>query len=113
MLTEATQQNALGGSAGRVLNHEPLAIIGISCRFPGANGPQAFWSLLRDGVDAITEIPPGRFAVDSVYDPEPGRPGKIINRAGGFLRDMDRFDAGFFGISPREALRMDPQQRLL
>ncbi|HKQ08266.1 MAG TPA: type I polyketide synthase [Blastocatellia bacterium] len=94
-------------------SHEPLAIIGIGCRFPGANGPQAFWSLLRDGVDAITEIPPGRFAVDSVYDPAPGKPGKIVNRAGGFLSDMDRFDAGFFGISPREALRMDPQQRLL
>lgn len=113
MLTEVTQQNAREGSADRRHGHEPLAIIGIGCRFPGANGPLAFWTLLRDGVDAITEIPPDRFAVDSVYDPEPGRPGKIINRAGGFLKEMDRFDAGFFGISPREALRMDPQQRLL
>jgi acyl transferase domain-containing protein/acyl carrier protein len=92
---------------------EPIAIIGIGCRFPGSSGPAEFWQLLRDGVDAITEIPPDRFAVDSVYDPEPGTPGKIINRAGGFLRGIDQFDASFFGISPREASRMDPQHRLL
>jgi myxalamid-type polyketide synthase MxaB len=92
---------------------EPVAIIGIGCRFPGANGQDEFWRLLRDGIDAITDIPSGRFEVDSVYDPLPGAPGKIINRAGGFLKHIDQFDPYFFGISPREALRLDPQQRLL
>lgn len=100
---------SLEGRRGRA----PIAIIGIGCRFPGSRGPAEFWQLLRDGVDAISDIPPERFAVDSVYDPEPGTPGKIINRAGGFLREIDQFDAAFFGISPREASRMDPQQRLL
>jgi len=81
---------------------EPVAIIGIGCRFPGASGPAAFWRLLRDGVDAVAasaNIASGRFA-DAPPD-------------GGFLADVDRFDAQFFGISPREAVRMDPQQRLL
>jgi acyl transferase domain-containing protein len=89
-----------------------IAIVGIGCRFPGASGPRAFWSLLRDGVDAITEIPEGRFDVDALYDPRPGIPGKISARWGGFLPNIDRFDASFFGISAHEAVRMDPQQRL-
>jgi len=113
MTSITNPSNLSGAPPSREPGNEPLAIIGIGCRFPGARGAQEFWTLLRDGIDAIGEIPTGRFAVDSVYDPEPGRPGKIINRAGGFLKDIDQFDAGFFGISPREALRMDPQQRLL
>jgi acyl transferase domain-containing protein/acyl carrier protein len=94
-------------------DREPIAITGIGCRFPGADGPEAFWHLLSQGVDAISDIPSGRFDIDSVYDPTPGTPGKIINRTGGFLKNVDHFDAAFFGISPREALRLDPQQRLL
>jgi acyl transferase domain-containing protein/aryl carrier-like protein len=92
---------------------EPIAIIGIGCRFPGASGPDAFWQLLCDGIDAIGEIPPDRFDLDAVYDPRPGTPGKICTRWGGFLQQVDQFDPYFFGISPREAARMDPQQRLL
>jgi len=92
---------------------EPIAIIGIGCRFPGAHGPEAFWQLLREGVDAITEVPAARFTLDAFYDPDPATPGKINTRWGGFLDQVDQFDPHFFGISPREALRMDPQQRLL
>ncbi|HEY7833600.1 MAG TPA: beta-ketoacyl synthase N-terminal-like domain-containing protein, partial [Ktedonobacterales bacterium] len=91
----------------------PIALVGIGCRFPGASGPAAFWDLLRDGRDAIREVPPERFDVDEFYDPRPGTPGKIATRWGGFLDAVDQFDAGFFGIAPREASRMDPQQRLL
>jgi hypothetical protein len=94
--------------------NEPLAIIGIGCRFPGgANDPETFWKVLVEGVDAITEIPADRWHVRSFYDPEPGKPGKTRSRWGGFLPDVDRFDPQFFGIAPREAARMDPQQRLL
>jgi acyl transferase domain-containing protein/acyl carrier protein len=92
---------------------EPIAIIGIGCRFPGADDPQAFWQLLRDGVDAITEVPAERFKLDAFYDPDPAAPGKTNTRWGGFLKQVDQFDPHFFGISPREAARMDPQQRLL
>jgi acyl transferase domain-containing protein/acyl carrier protein len=92
---------------------EPIAIIGIGCRFPGANDPAAFWRLLRDGVDAIREVPADRFDQQAFYDPDPASPGKMNTRWGGFLEQVDQFDANFFGISPREALRMDPQQRLL
>jgi acyl transferase domain-containing protein len=96
------------------MTHEPIAIVGIGCRFPGgADDPGSFWRLLVDGVDAIGPIPPERFDVGALYDPEPGAPGKIASPEGGFLADVDRFDAAFFGISPREAACMDPQQRLL
>ena len=79
---------------------EPIAITGIGCRFPGADGPAEFWRLLRDGLDAIREVPAERFDVHTVYDPKPGSPGKLNNRAGGFIERMDAFDASFFGISP-------------
>jgi len=94
--------------------NEPIAIIGMGCRFPGgANTPEQFWQLLRDGIDAIGPMPPGRFDVDAFYDPTPGNPGKIVTREGGFIDPIDRFDTAFFGISAREATYMDPQQRLL
>jgi acyl transferase domain-containing protein/ubiquinone/menaquinone biosynthesis C-methylase UbiE/acyl carrier protein len=99
-----------GAGEGR----EPIAICGIGCRLPGgAADAESFWRLLRDGVDAIREIPADRWNVDTFYDPEPGTPGKTNAKLGGFVDRIDHFDAGFFEISPREAARMDPQQRLL
>ncbi|HXN09701.1 MAG TPA: type I polyketide synthase, partial [Steroidobacteraceae bacterium] len=94
--------------------HEPLAIIGIGCRLPGAaNSPAAFWQMLCAGTDAIQEIPEDRWNIAAHYDPTPGRVGKSISKWGGFIRDIDQFDPGFFGISAREASSIDPQQRLL
>ncbi len=92
---------------------QPVAIVGIGCRFPGAGSPEAFWRLLRDGIDAVGEVPPDRWPVEEYYHPEPRRAGKMSSRWGGFLDGVDGFDPYFFGISPREAERMDPQQRLL
>ncbi|MFI5649556.1 guadinomine polyketide synthase module 3 GdnG, partial [Kitasatospora sp. NPDC051705] len=92
---------------------EDIAIIGMSCRFPSAGGPEAFWELLRGGVDAITEVPADRWDMESLYDPDPAAPGKLYSRHGGFVADVDRFDPLFFGISPKEAARLDPQHRLL
>jgi acyl transferase domain-containing protein len=94
--------------------HEPIAVVGIGCRFPGgANDPESFWRLLEAGVDAVTEIPPDRWNLHAFHDADPSRPGKSYSRWGGFVDQIDRFDPHFFGISPREAARMDPQQRLL
>ena len=92
---------------------EPIAIIGMGCRFPGADNPDAYWQLLHNGVDAVREVPPERWDIDAYYDPDPDVPGKIYTRSGGFLSDIDQFEPEFFGISPREAIDMDPQQRLL
>src|SRR5262245_13103859 len=92
---------------------EPIAIIGMGCRFPGADNPESFWRMLRDGIDAIGEIPTSRWDSDVYYDPDPHAAGKIATRCGGFLENIDLFDAQFFGISPREAVSLDPQQRLL
>lgn len=92
---------------------EPIAIIGLGCRFPMAEDPQAFWRLLRDGVDAITEVPTERWDANAFSHSNPATPGKMNTRWGGFLEQVDRFDPHFFGISPREAVSMDPQQRLV
>jgi acyl transferase domain-containing protein len=92
---------------------EPIAIIGLGCRFPGnANDPSSFWRLLHEGIDGVTEVPPGRWDVDAYYDPNPDR-GKTYTKQGGFIQQVDQFDPLFFGISPREAASLDPQQRLL
>ncbi|KAA8995347.1 polyketide synthase, partial [Paenibacillus spiritus] len=88
-------------------------MVGIACRFPGAPDPDAFWSLLRQGLDAVGEVPADRFDLDRFFDPDAAVPGKTSSRWGGFLGAVDAFDPGFFGLSAREADSMDPQQRLL
>ncbi|MEZ4432008.1 MAG: beta-ketoacyl synthase N-terminal-like domain-containing protein [bacterium] len=95
---------------------EPIAIIGMACRFPGgAHDPDAFWRLLVEGRSGVVDVPPDRWDRDAYFDPRPGTPGKMYCARGGFLQGLDlrAFDAGFFGISPGEAKSLDPQQRLL
>jgi len=93
---------------------EPIAIVGMGCRLPGGiESPEGFWEFLRDGREAITEVPPERWDFDLHYNPDPAHPLTQHVRQGGFVEDIDRFDAAFFGITPREAVCMDPQQRLL
>ncbi|MGH3168798.1 MAG: polyketide synthase, partial [Trebonia sp.] len=88
---------------------EPIAIVGISCRLPQASSPEQFWRLLADGVDAITDVPDGRWNTETLT----GLPEDRAIRRGGFLDQVDGFDADFFRTSPRESVSMDPQQRLM
>ncbi|WP_276002037.1 type I polyketide synthase, partial [Mycobacterium shimoidei] len=100
--------------ASRLAAAEPVAVVGIGCRFPGgAAGPEKYWNLLANGKDAISEIPPDRWNADEFYDPDQFAPGRMSSKWGGFLPDVAGFDADYFGISPREAEAMDPQQRLM
>ncbi|MEU1607811.1 SDR family NAD(P)-dependent oxidoreductase, partial [Micromonospora matsumotoense] len=101
--------------ASASFTQEPIAIVSMSCRFPGGVAtPEQLWELLEGGVDAVSPFPTDRgWDLVGMYDPEPGKPGKTYSMEGGFLYDAADFDADFFGISPREAVAMDPQQRLL
>jgi len=93
---------------------EPVAVVGIGCRFPGnVTGPESLWRLLLDGEDAVGEVPADRWDADAFYDPDPAAPGRMTTKWGGFVSDVAGFDADFFGITPREAEAMDPQQRML
>jgi acyl transferase domain-containing protein/acyl carrier protein len=110
---QATKSGPSLATAVTIRTDEPIAIVAVSCRFPGAPNPEAFWELLSDGVDAIREVPEDRFDIDEFYDPDPDTAGKTYTRFGGFLDGIDGFDPEFFGISPREAVWIEPQQRLM
>ena len=120
-LAEYLQDRLMGSGPAPVaellpsFDGEPIAIVGMSCRFPGGvSTPEEFWRLLSEGGDATSEFPTDRgWDLDALYDADPDRPGTTYTRRGGFLHDAADFDAAFFGINPREAVAMDPQQRLL
>ncbi|HET8660800.1 MAG TPA: beta-ketoacyl synthase N-terminal-like domain-containing protein, partial [Micromonosporaceae bacterium] len=112
-LTEGDQAQPAVLPQPAVHESEPIAVIGMACRFPGANSAEAFWRLLTSGVDAISEVPRERWDVEHFYSSSPSAPGKMSTRWGGFLDQVDEFDAEFFGVAPREAVQMDPQQRLV
>ena len=100
--------------ASRIATAEPIAVVGMGCRFPGgAVGPEGYWNFLANSGDGISEIPADRWNADEYYDPDQFAPGRMSSKWGGFLPDVAGFDADYFGISPREAEAMDPQQRLM
>ena len=107
---ESASRETRGHSFSAV--NQPIAVIGMACRFPGAADPAAFWDLLRSGRSAFREISSDRWDINAWYDADPGKPGRMNARMAGLLDRVDDFDPGFFGISPREAIQMDPQQRL-
>jgi acyl transferase domain-containing protein/acyl carrier protein len=112
--TGASGYAALEPEPGELVSaDDPIAVIGLACRFPGAPDADAFWRLLCDGGDAIREVPADRWNIAEYFDADRSAPGKMTTRWGGFLDGIDRFDPEPFGISPREAAQIDPQQRLM
>jgi acyl transferase domain-containing protein/NAD(P)-dependent dehydrogenase (short-subunit alcohol dehydrogenase family) len=113
----ALLEKRLGGAIGApaaASGRDAIAIVGAACRFPGeANDLDAFWKLLRGGIDGVVRVPAERWDAEALFDEDATAAGKISSRWGGFISNVDRFDADFFGISPREAIEMDPQQRIL
>jgi acyl transferase domain-containing protein/acyl carrier protein/SAM-dependent methyltransferase/NAD(P)-dependent dehydrogenase (short-subunit alcohol dehydrogenase family) len=110
--TELKPELSPSHSFSAAARNEPIAVIGLACRFPGAPDSGAFWELLRSGRSAIREITHDRWNIEAWYDPDVSKPGKMNARRAGLLEGIDQFDPGFFAISPREAIQMDPQQRL-
>lgn len=101
-------------SASAAPTNQPIAVIGIACRFPGgADTPEAYWQLLQEGRDAISEVKPDRWDINAYFDPETEDSSKMNARWGGFISQVDQFDPALFGITPREAITMDPQQRIM
>ncbi len=114
-LVEGTDGAGRVASPVATRSDEPIAIVGMGCRYPGGVGsPDDLWRLVTEGTDAVSGLPTDRgFDLERLYDPDPDNPGTSYTRHGAFLADAAGFDAGFFGIGPQEAVAMDPQQRLL
>ncbi|MEM9586363.1 MAG: SDR family NAD(P)-dependent oxidoreductase [Planctomycetota bacterium] len=108
--------SVVSASTGRTeasVSDDPIAIVGMGCRFPGAKDLQAYWQLIENGSEAVAPVPENRWEASRFYDPTGRTPGKMAVNALGSIAEIDQFDPAFFGIAPREASRMDPQQRLL
>ena len=112
--TTNTSTNSNTTNTTNTYTDEPIAIIGMGCRYPGhSNSPEEFWSFLKSGIDGVEDLGDKRWSLDDFYDPDPAALGKVYSRWGGLIDNVDQFDNEFFGIAPVEATSMDPQQRLL